>query len=84
MIIQDELVAKTLNIRSFSEEIEGMVLRKDAETYISAIIKFCDAYGYDEMDVVKFISPALKEKLEKEAIEDGHLKRTSKPMMAFE
>lgn len=68
----------TLNCVSFSEEIEFNVLNKVADGYMSAIINFCEEHEFEYSDVVKYISPSLKDKIRLEAEESGLTKRRVK------
>lgn len=83
LAVEDEELAKELNCISFSEEIELAVLNNQSDGYMSAIIKFCDSHGFDYIDILKFISPSLKEKIQLEAEEQGLIKKTVKPAWEF-
>ena len=55
-----------LNKQKFSMLIEETVL-KDKISYMDAIIEVCEKNGIELEDVRKFVSPAIKDKLEAEA-----------------
>jgi hypothetical protein len=82
--IEDEELNKELNCISFSEEIEFSVVNKLSDGYMTAIVKFCEEHGFDYSDIIKFISPSLKEKIQLEAEEQGLVKRKNKPAWIFE
>jgi hypothetical protein len=81
--IENEELSNELNCVSFSEEIEFTVVDKKADGYMDAIIKFCDSHGFDFSDILKYISPALKEKIQLEAEQNGLLKKNSKTTWDF-
>lgn len=57
---------KFLNKQRFSMLIEETVI-KDKISYMDAIIEVCEMNGIELEDVRKFVSPAIKDKLEAEA-----------------
>lgn len=71
-------LSQSLNCISFSNEIEFAVLNKKSDSYMSAIVSFCEEHEFEYSEVVKYISPALKEKIQLEAEESGMVKRRAK------
>ena len=63
--------------RTFTEEIERIVLDNKDMRYVDAIVFFCEKNNIDVESVPKLISKPLKEKIKCEAIELNFLKRTS-------
>lgn len=59
-------MSEFLNKQKFSMLIEETVL-KDKISYMDAIIEVCAMNGIELEDVRKFVSPAIKDKLEAEA-----------------
>lgn len=59
-------MSEFLNKQKFSMLIEETVLN-DKISYMDAIIEVCEQNGIEIEDVRKFISPAIKDKLEAEA-----------------
>lgn len=74
----DNELSSELNCISFSEEIEFAVLEKRADGYMHAIIQFCEDHGFEYSEILKFISPSLKEKIQLEAEDQGLVKKTSR------
>jgi small-conductance mechanosensitive channel len=58
----------------FSVIIENYVIH-DELSYIDAVLKFCEEYDTDPEDIKKFMSQAIKEKLEVNFQELGYIKR---------
>lgn len=83
MQIEENDFIEHLNVVSFSESIEHMVLDGGYNSYIEAIVKFCDEHSIEFDQVPKFIAPALKAKLELEGVELGHLKKMDSPAWEF-
>lgn len=62
MTIEEQFLSKT----KFSKLIEETVI-KNRLSYMDAIIEICEQNMIDLLDVKKFISPIIKDKLEAEA-----------------
>lgn len=62
MTIEEQFLSKT----KFSKLIEETVIRNRL-SYMDAIIEICEQNMIDLLDVKKFISPIIKDKLEAEA-----------------
>lgn len=77
--IEDEELISTLNCISFSEEIEFSVANRSADGYMDSIIKFCEEHSFDYLEIAKFISPSLKEKIKLEAEDLGMVKKSQRP-----
>ena len=60
----------------FNQEIEDFVY-ETGESYIDAIINFCEKNNVDIETVPKLISKPLKEKIKCEAMDLNFLKKTS-------
>lgn len=76
-------ITKHLNKVSFSEEIERIMKEEKKESYLSAIVEFCNVHGLDFSDITKYISVPLKQKIELEAAELGLMKKGSNPAFTF-
>ena len=63
--------------RTFTEEIERIVLENKDMKYVDAIVFFCEKNNVEVESVPKLVSKPLKEKLRCEAMELNLLKRTS-------
>jgi len=63
--------------RTFTEEIEQIVLKNKGMKYVDAIVFFCEKNNVEVESVPKLVSKPLKEKLKCEAMELNLLKRTS-------
>lgn len=63
--------------RTFTEEIERIVLENKDMKYVDAIVFFCEKNNVEVESVPKLVSKPLKEKLKCEAMELNLLKRTS-------
>ena len=63
--------------RTFTEEIEQIVLDNKGMKYVDAIVFFCEKNNVEVESVPKLVSKPLKEKLKCEAMELNLLKRTS-------
>jgi hypothetical protein len=63
---------KFLNKQKFSMLIEETVL-KDKISYMDAIIEVCERNNIELEEVKKFVSPAIKDKLEAEARQLNYL-----------
>ena len=61
-----------LNKQKFSMLIEETVL-KDKISYMDAIIEVCERNNIDLEEVKKYVSPAIKDKLEAEARQLNYL-----------
>lgn len=83
MQLEQEDYVGHLNVVSFSESIEHLVLDGGFNSYIEAIVKFCDEHSIEFEQVPKFLSPSLKSKLEIEGVELGHLKKSGSPIWEF-
>lgn len=83
MIIDNEELYDTLNVISFSEAVEYKLRERKFENYISAVAELASELDLDDKEVVKLISPALRDKIRLEAEEAGLVYRDSKPMMTF-
>jgi len=70
--INDKFISRD----KFVEDIEKIVLDTD-QSYIDAIVSYCEDNNIDIESVNKLISKPLKEKLRYEATELNYLKRTS-------
>jgi len=55
-----------LNKNKFSKMVEGVV-RSSNSSYMDAIIHLCEKHNIEIEDIKKYISPAIKNKLEVEA-----------------
>lgn len=60
----------------FSQIIENYVIDENL-SYVDAVLKFCEEYDTDPEDIKKFMSQAIKEKLEANYQELGYLKRAT-------
>jgi len=56
--------------------IEGLVT-KERMTYMEAILHFCEERQIDPLDIGKLISPALKSKIEAEAMSSNLLPKSN-------
>lgn len=72
-----------VRIVNFSEEIERKYLVDRSESYLQTILLYCEENSLDYQDVIKHISPSLKQKIEIEGVERGWLRPTSKPAFTF-
>jgi len=70
--INDKFISRD----KFVEDIEKLVLETN-QSYIDAIVSYCEDNNIDIESVNKLISKPLKEKLRYEATELNYLKRTS-------
>ena len=70
--INDKFISRD----KFVEDIERLVL-ETKQSYIDAIVSYCEANNIDIESVNKLVSKPLKEKLRYEATELNYLKRTS-------
>jgi len=70
--INDKFISRD----KFVEDIEKLVL-ETKQSYIDAIVSYCEDNNIDIESVNKLISKPLKEKLRYEATELNYLKRTS-------
>ena len=73
---------KFLNKARFSKLVEHEVIQKSIG-YMEAILLLCDQNNIDPEDVKKFISPAIKSKLEAEAMSLNFLPKTNSLDSAF-
>ena len=67
---------KFLNKQKFSMLIEETVL-KDKISYMDAIIEVCERNNIELEEVKKYVSPAIKDKLEAEARNLNYLPKVS-------
>ena len=65
-----------LNKAKFSKLVELQVVEKSIG-YMEAILLLCDDNDIDPEDIKKFISPAIKSKLEAEAMSLNFLPKTN-------
>ena len=79
----DEEVLAVLDVVSFSQQIELSVSRDEYDTYVSAIVDFCDEHDLEFDEITKYISPSLKQKIDLEAQSNGYLKKSSSSMVQF-
>jgi len=70
--INDKFISRD----KFVEDIEKLVL-ETKQSYIDAIVSYCEDNNIDIESVNKLVSKPLKEKLRYEATELNYLKRTS-------
>lgn len=63
--------------------VENLVFNEGLD-YIDACLDALDQFHMDYIEFSRHLSPALKMKMEREALERGILKRTSHPMVLFE
>ena len=70
--INDKFISRD----KFVEDIEKLVLETN-QSYIDAIVFYCEKNNIDIESVNKLVSKPLKEKLRYEATELNYLKRTS-------
>lgn len=71
-----------LNKAKFSKLVELQVIEKSIG-YMEAILLLCEDNDIDPEDVKKFISPAIKSKLEAEAMQLNFLPKTNSLDSAF-
>jgi len=83
MIVDNEELHNLLAVISFSEAVEYKLREKKFENYITAAAELASELDLADKDVVKLISPALRDKIRIEGEENGLLYRDSKPMMTF-
>lgn len=62
-----------LNAMTFEQKIEEIV--RGGETYIEAILQFCEDYDVDYDDVKKLMTTNLTGKLKLCAMENGYIKK---------
>lgn len=67
---------KFLNKNEFTKLVERMVL-SDRIGYMEAAVIVCEDNGVDPLDVKKFISPGLMDKIEAEAMGLNLISRSS-------
>lgn len=65
-----------------AEYVERLVL-EEGDDYLTACLDACDQFHLDYNQLAKLLSPALKAKLETEAVMNGLVKGGSKPMITF-
>lgn len=53
-------------------------IRKNTDTFMEAIIEYCDHHQIDVEDIVSLVGPALKSEIEKEAVESGLVRKTER------
>ncbi len=63
--------------------VENVVFNEGVD-YIEACLDAMDQFQMDHIEFARHLSPALKMKMEKEALDKGALRKTSKPMVLFE
>jgi hypothetical protein len=80
---KEEIKKKFLCQDKFAQEIETMVQSDPEQTYISAIVDYCEVNNIEVENISKLITKPLKEKLKYEAIELNFIKRTSKAKLPF-
>lgn len=83
MIIDNQELHDTLNVISFSEAVEYRLREKKLDSYLKAAVDLASELDLEDKDVAKLLSPALKDKIQLEAIEDGLMHKESTPMMTF-
>ena len=74
--IDEALNQKFISKDKFVEDIEKLVL-ETKQTYIDAIVSYCEDNNIDIDRVNKLVTKPLKEKIRYEATELNYLKRTS-------
>ncbi len=75
--INEILESKFYCSRTFTEEIERIVLENKEMKYVDAIVFFCEKNNVEVESIPKLVSKPLKEKLKCEAMQLNLLKRTS-------
>lgn len=68
--IEDSILTK----KRFSKLIENYIAHHPDITYMEAVINICDERSLDPLDIGKLISPAIKDKIEAEAIKNNLVK----------
>lgn len=64
---EDESKEVFLNKTRFTKMVEETRLNKKL-SYIDSVLDLCEVYKIDEVDVKKFISDVIKQKIESEAM----------------
>jgi hypothetical protein len=75
--LDEALNEKFISKDKFTEEIEKIVL-STKQSYIDAIVTYCEEKGIEIENASKLITKPLKEKIRYEATELNYLKKTSR------
>jgi hypothetical protein len=76
----ENLNLNIISKQSFALAIEKLVKTKEM-SYVEAIIHYCDANGFDPVDISKLCVGSLKEKLEAEAQRNNLLPKSSHSLL---
>jgi len=77
-MIEEQFLTKT----KFAKMIEAAVIELKV-SYMDAVLHLCEANNIEPEDVRKFISPAIRDKLEAEAMRLNFLPKTNELDSAF-
>lgn len=66
--MSDEIDEIVLTKKRFSRMIEEYMLDHPDSSYMDAVLELCEERAIDPLDVGKLISPAVKDKIEAEAM----------------
>lgn len=58
-------------------------LYRHSETWVEAIVEYCQEFDLDETDVIPYLSPIMLDRLKKEAVLLKRLKRTEEATLPF-
>ena len=72
--MSNEIEEAILTKKRFSKLIENYIAHHPDITYMEAVINICDERSLDPLDIGKLISPAIKDKIEAEAIKNNLVK----------
>ena len=75
--LEEALNEKFISKDKFTEDIEKIVL-STKQSYIDAIVTYCEEKGIEIENASKLITKPLKEKIRYEATELNYLKKTSR------
>jgi len=75
--LDEALNEKFISKDKFTEDIEKIVL-STKQSYIDAIVTYCEEKGIEIENASKLITKPLKEKIRYEATELNYLKKTSR------
>lgn len=70
----NEIEESILTKKRFSKLIENYIAQHPDSTYMEAVVNICEDRSLDPLDVGKLISPAIKDKIEAEAIKHNLVK----------
>lgn len=59
---------------SLQKELES--IRQHTETWLEAIVDYCQQYDLEETDVVPYLSPVIKERITEESRKRNLVKKT--------